>query len=284
MRVLVAGDVHGNSQHADYLNHSAVRAGASVILQVGDFGYWEHWADGIQFLDSLNKSAATAGVTWVFIDGNHDKTSLLLEQYSSRDADGMLVVRDNIRYAQRGHRWSWAGTRFIALGGAYSVDKSSRLEDEAELRQKADKRESYRRAAGRPPKPPRDYVGHLWFPEEEMSDEDLAGFLTDTSAVDVLVAHDKPRASHPPIELKTDPACSANQDRIQAAAKILQPQLLLHGHLHVRYTDWIRVGDGEAWTRVEGLAADPKAAQDKRTYQRTDSWLVLDLPLGLRAD
>lgn len=278
MRVLLAGDVHGNGSHAGYLTSKAAAHGAQYVLQVGDFGYWEHWADGVKFLDGLNRYAARMGVTWVFIDGNHDKVSLLLARYTDTDADGFVKVRDRIRYAPRGHRWTWEGTRFLALGGAYSVDKANRLAREAKLRTSAARREQFRQAAGHPPKPVRDYAGHQWFPEEEMSDDDLRTILADSSPVDVIVAHDKPRATNPPLDTKTDPNCLQNQDRIQAAARLLRPKLLVHGHLHLRYTDWIRAGDG-SWVRVEGLDCDPPEGVSRRAYTREGSWKLIDLPL-----
>jgi calcineurin-like phosphoesterase family protein len=250
-RVLIAGDSHGNTGYLRTMIDRAVKHGADRIFQLGDMGYWEHEPSGVKFLNQVDAYAAKKGVTVYFLDGNHDKTSLLLKKYNMHDNDGFIMVRPNIRYAPRGHRWTWDKVRFAAFGGAYSVDKQWRLDLEKQRR--------------RPES--------VWFPEEEMSDEDLDGFLTDTSLVDVLLAHDKPRASAPKWNRKDVAGCWPNQDRIQRAAATLRPAWLFHGHLHYRYSDVIQLA-GDVWCRVEGLDADPEAAMG---VSRTDSWVVLPL-------
>src|SRR4051812_6589522 len=97
--------------------------------------------------------------------------------------------------------------RFVALGGAYSVDKQWRVNEERK-----------RRAPGT-----------LWFPEEEMTDTEFYRHLAGPSPVDVLLAHDKPRAANPDWNRKDLPECWPNQDRIQAAAVTLKSKLLVHG-------------------------------------------------------
>jgi Icc-related predicted phosphoesterase len=254
-RIIVSGDWHGNTNHAYAMIDRAVAAGVPRIFQVGDFGAWEHMHSGISFFNDVAYHAEQNGVTVYWLDGNHDKTSLVLKLYGdNRDDEGFLICRKNLRYAPRGHRWTWNGVRFMALGGAYSVDKQWRIE---------------REIATRSPE-------SLWFPEEEMNDNDLDTILlTDSSPIDVLLTHDKPRASNPGWNRKDYPECRPNQDRIQRAVTVLQPKLLIHGHLHYRYTDQIR-SFGDSWTTVVGLDADPQAAS---SYNDKDSWVVLDLDL-----
>lgn len=249
--LLVAGDTHGDQNHVRHLLAVARRHGCAAVFVLGDFGYWEHESDGVAYLDRVDLFAGRDGLLVYFLDGNHDKTSLLLSKYSGNaDDEGFLRVREHVRYAPRGHRWTWAGTRFISLGGAYSVDKAYRLELEARRRR----------------------AQSLWFPEEEMSDEDMARFLVDSSPVDVILAHDKPRASQPKWNRKDFPECLPNQDRLQMAVLALQPLLFLHGHLHYRYTDHIRIG-GDRWCRVEAFT--PNESAGEAGYDRADSRAVL---------
>ena len=42
MRILLAGDTHGNTTHVRYLIDVAVDQGCDRIFQLGDFGAWEH--------------------------------------------------------------------------------------------------------------------------------------------------------------------------------------------------------------------------------------------------
>lgn len=255
MKILIAGDTHGNLEHWRYLINTAHDLRISTVVQVGDFGYWEHMPEGVKFLDRLNAYASPRGIQIHFLDGNHDKTSLLIDRYDPPqylNPNGSLRIRTNINYLPRGLRWTWGDTRFIALGGAYSVDKAYRLRLERDQRA------------------PERY----WFPEEEMTDEDMATILLDTEGVEVILAHDKPRASNPMWNRKAFAECLPNQDRLQLAVNTLKPKLFVHGHLHYRYTDTIRSGD-DTWTKVEGLHCDPEGTMHW-PYDPTESWLLFD--------
>jgi predicted phosphodiesterase len=270
MRILMAGDIHGETEHGRTLVRMAKKRGCDLVFALGDFGYWEHQPDGVKYLDSLNMACNVNNIPMYFLDGNHDKTSLLLEKYDTPelvDKEGFMLVRPYIRYARRGLRWTWDDCRFIALGGAYSVDKEYRLRLEAQggLNQYA-RHQQYR-------------PGDLWFPEEEMTDEDMDDILqADVTPVDIMLAHDKPRASNPQWNRKDIPECWPNADRLQRAVCVLEPKLYLHGHLHFRYTDDIAYAglDGEMRvTHVTGLDCNPDA-DHTADYVPAHSWWVLD--------
>lgn len=253
MKILLAGDTHGNASHTFYLIRKARLMGCDRVFVLGDFGYFEHIEMGVLFLDAVSNNAREIQV--YFLDGNHDKTSLLLETYDHpefTDEEGFLLVRPNIRYARRGLRWTWDNCRFIALGGAYSVDKKYSLEREQTFGPQT-----------------------LWFPEEEMSDEDMEEILRDTTLVDVVLAHDKPRGSNPGWNRKVLDGCMPNQDRLQRAVEVLDPKFFIHGHLHWPYVEnmWHShhgvTGDAHV-TTVIGLDCDGNAGDKDR------SWAVLD--------
>lgn len=257
MKILLVGDTHGDLGHARFAIDAAVRQDISVIFQLGDFGYWEHHPSGVEYLNRLDDYAYKRNVMVYFLDGNHDKTSLLLGTYRNKTLEGFIKVRNFIRYAPRGHRWTWDGCRFIALGGAYSVDKDWRLAKE--------------RARNKPES--------LWFPEEEMSDNDMDTIiLNDSSPVDVILAHDKPRCAKPDWDRKDFPECWPNQDRLQRAVATLTPTEFFHGHLHYRYDQIVPYGALDGTTRelhVTGLAPN-REANEFPGYTLADSWLVFD--------
>lgn len=271
-KVLMAGDIHGNTEHALALLQVAARQDCARMFVLGDFGAWEHTVGGKQYFDVVDRAARKLRVQVYFLDGNHDKSSLVREMYGGKtDDDGFLVCRKNIRYAPRGHRWVWDGTSFVAFGGAYSVDKLWRLAKEALRERNAQRHRLFGSTRERMT------AETLWFPEEEMTDDEFEELLAqDDSPVDVLLSHDKPAAADPEVNRKNYAECLPNQERIQRAVQTLRPALLLHGHLHYRYTDTISCG-ADAQTRVEGLGADPEAMVDGA--DSTDSWLVLSLPL-----
>lgn len=283
MKVMLAGDTHGYIAAIEYLMFNAQREGCDAIFQVGDFGFWEHAEEGVDFLDDVAGLAENYNIPLFALDGNHDKTSLVLEKYKATWAPGgFMTVRPNVFYSPRGNRWHWNGVRFISLGGAYSVDKWIRVDEEKDKSAKIRKRNAYR---GNYPKS-EDTTGTLWFPEEEMTDEDMAGFLVDGSPVDVILAHDKPRASDPGWNRKDEPECWPNQDRLQLAIQTLQPKLFVHGHLHLRYNHMIRV-TGDTWCQVEGLGSERHGHYSAwsgqiaaHPYVPKDSWAILDLSKG----
>jgi hypothetical protein len=270
IRVILAGDAHGNTGYMITLINRAENAMADRVFVLGDFGYWEHTQDGIEFLNDVNKYARRSNVTVYFLDGNHDKTNLLLEKYgNNKDDEGFLIVRPWIRYAPRGHRWTWGATKFAAFGGAYSVDKAWRLDQERKRSLTIERMNAFREPGNQLSL---DTSGTLWFPEEEMTDADMERFLEDRNRVDIILAHDKPVASTPRWNRKDIEACQPNARRLQRAVVTLKPKLFFHGHLHYYYRDAIRAGNDGIFTKVIGLDCDD-------TSDRTNSFYTLDLPL-----
>lgn len=262
MKILFAGDTHGNLGHAQYLVRTAKKEGCDRVFVLGDFGMWEHQKAGVYFLDTLNTYCNVNNIHMYFADGNHDKTSLTVEMYAdSRDDEGFMMVRPYIHYAWRGHRWTWDDVKFIALGGAYSVDKDWRLDLE----------KRYPGKYGGP--------GSLWFPEEEMSDEDMAAILENTDPVDVIMAHDKPRCSNPGWNRKNITECLPNQDRLQRAVETLNPRFFFHGHLHFSYVEDVQhsvIGSDEpGLMTVVAFDCDPDGASSYG-YNKTMSWNWFD--------
>lgn len=259
MRILLAGDTHGNAKQVKYLCMTAVAQGCDRVFQLGDFGAWEHMPDGVQFLDDVEKYARLNNVEFYWLDGNHDKTSLVLEKYSDDpNPEGFLTCRPGVFYAPRGHTWEWAGRRFIALGGAYSIDKEDRLIWESARNQYL----------------PGEHAETLWFPEEEMTDDDMDRYVAAAlPGVDYILAHDKPLASKPGWNRKAFPECEPNQKRLQKAVEELGPDEFFHGHLHYPYESVIQHGHGMGHCRVTGLNSDPLSSD----FPNTTSWHVLDL-------
>lgn len=255
--LIVGGDTHGKCKQLTYLYRVAIEYSADAIFIVGDFGYWEHTEKGLDFLRHVEHLAHVSGIPLFWLDGNHENHTMLHQFYGdAKTEDGFWVIRDGIYYAPRGHRWIWSGRHCMSLGGGYSIDKSERLWREANGFEDREK-------VFHPPTGPLT----AWWPDEELTDDDVAYALRDTTPLDLLLAHDKPRASNCP---GIDPnilECLPNQDRVMRVVRELHPKLLIHGHLHVRYTDEIRNGLG--WTTVMGLAAERQPA---------NSWVHLTLP------
>lgn len=273
MRVFCLGDTHGNAGWlASYVYPLADSLGCNAILQLGDFGYWEHTREGEHFVNRVDHLGETYQIPLFWLHGNHDKHSLALAKYKVwGNAHGFLECRPWVYYIPQGRRWTWDGVTFRAFGGAYSVDKGWRLEQEAKRTAKLNR---YRAST----EPVETAAETLWFPEEEMSDADMTALLSDYSGpVDVCVSHDFPAGANPGPHFKTLPECVHNQRRLQRALEVHQPKLWLHGHLHHAYVDVVSTGF-DSFTEIVGLACDRDAAP--YGWKSFHAWTLLDLDAG----
>ena len=139
--------------------------------------------------------------------------------------DGFVEVTDRILWAPRGHRWTWQGVRFLALGGAFSIDRRDRKLD-----------------SGR----------WGWFKEEVITAEEAQRAIAGGPA-DVLLTHDAPVGALPMVAGgRYDPATLQSARHVQEVASATKPKLLLHGHWH--QFQQVRLPGQE--TEVIGLSYD----------------------------
>lgn len=236
-RVLLVGDSHGNAAFMRAACNRAAQLGIPVLLQLGDFGLWPG-VSGNEFLAEVGRAASTAGVHVCFIDGNHDDHAQI-GRWPTR-FDGPVPVGGALTYLARGRRWTWAGVRFGALGGAFSVDWRGRV------------------------------PGQSWWPEEVVTDADVERLGPDR--LDVLVCHDSPAELTMRSRFILAPAdqSAADESRrhVQEAVDVTRPRLVVHGHWHHRQSRALHFIDQTAteadltgrihWadTVVEGLGAD----------------------------
>ncbi len=150
-----------NTRAAHEVIDHAQAVDADLILQVGDFGYWpraEHRA-GVEYLTLVDDALASAGLELWFVPGNHEDWPELARLPVGDD--GRRAVGARIFELPVGYSWTWGSTRWLAVGGAPSVDKHFRTE------------------------------GVDWFSEEEVTERQAAAII-DAGRADVVVAHDAP--------------------------------------------------------------------------------------------
>jgi len=161
-----------------------------------------------------------AGVDWYWLDGNHENFDALEEAVDTTAAAPQQMLA-RLWYLPRGCTWTWDGCRFMALGGAYSIDKEYRKQ------------------------------GTSWWPQELLTREQVE-MAMDRGPVDVLLTHDAPDGTCPIVNgtYKGDHISRGNRKAVSAVMEAVAPRLLVHGHYHHRYT--ADAGD----TTVEGLGRD----------------------------
>jgi hypothetical protein len=221
-RLALAGDWHGDTDHAESVIGWAARHGANGVVQLGDFGIW-HGSDGQEYLDAVQAALTETGIWLVFVDGNHEDFDLLLSL--PLDEHEARPVRPSIWHLPRGLTWQWHGKVWLAMGGATSLDRPHR----------------------------RPHVS--WWPQESITALDMGKALESFEQgrpVEHMLTHDCPAGVTIP-DLPPDSMWPpAELDRANAHRRVLaevvdwaQPKHLWHGHFHVRH-DAERV----AWNHV----------------------------------
>lgn len=210
-RVAIIGDTHGDITWTSKVVRLAAGDGVHHLLQVGDFGFWPRSSAGAHYLDELNLVLADSGSTLWFLRGNHEDQEALLDL--TVEEDGLVRVRDHIRFMGDGTLIDWDVHRVLIVGGAPSVDAEDRT------------------------------PGFDWFPGETLSLEgyDLA---MASGRVDMVLSHDAPSSIDLGPMSYWEPG-AFHRSILERIAAQAEPLLWVHGHYHRR-----RSGRVDEWGRA----------------------------------
>jgi len=212
----IIGDTHADTKWTLAALNRVLSHGVKQVHVLGDFGFIWHGApkEGRELI-RLTTTLTDHGAHLYVTGGNHEGYAALDRDHPA-DTDGYRTITDRITWLPRGWRGqTTAGTHVASLGGANSIDYERR-------------------------RPPQGGHGGSWWPEEQLTDADLAAL--GTAPVDVLLAHDAPRSQALHHQLaktlhhwsKQGLAYSdAGQHMFQRAVEQVQPKLVLSGHYHL---------------------------------------------------
>jgi predicted phosphodiesterase len=249
MKVLAIGDTHMNtSAICNVAIPQAKKHGCPIIVQCGDFGYWEHEREGEKFLHKVSKHLVRNDLVMYWIDGNHDNHPKLWADYEPEGPEGLVKVRPHLYYVPRGTVFDLGDVRCLGLGGAFSIDKEWRLYEESLLATE----------------------GLCWWPTEMITNDEVLTAIANGAArgpIQIMFTHDCPTGVDVPGIHSVDkwkwPETWENRDRLREVFDALRPRLVVHGHYHVRYSGGLhwQPGPGEALEgcRVEGLSNDGRS-------------------------
>jgi predicted phosphodiesterase len=245
VRIMFLGDVHGNRKWVrNVVLPKAEESGVELILQLGDFGFM--WPGNDEY-GRLSADLETAGIPMWFVDGNHDDHERLRKLVRSDEKPGVPLSAEtpNIRYLPRGERFTLDGVSFLALGGAYSIDKEYRT----------------------------PYVS--WWPEEEITYAE-ADRAIDGGKVTVMLTHDLPLG----VELTWDRKrkfweAEPNRKMVRGVIDEVRPKWCFHGHLHWRQTTLLPLAGGHM-VRVESLNCDSPHDEHGVPVPDDHNWIIRD--------
>lgn len=252
MRILIAGDTHGDEKNVIHKIDAAVEHGVQRIVVLGDFGLW--WGyEGVDYLDTINAKLKAANRQLFAIPGNHENHKMWDALYEvSPKSRGWAYARTHVLLAPKVLDFVWGGKQFMVAGGAVSVDKDHRLK--------------YERETGR----------KIWSEDEQLTDEQVEEIVATRFnktpegrggvPVDYLLTHDCSDRTPWSGRLKPDIDSKIHRQRIDRVLGAVQPKVHFHGHMHDRY-DWMNRVGGDTWTQTYGLECN----------RDEDSWGILNL-------
>jgi len=254
-RVAIAGDWHSNRiamRAALRLLHEDA-PDVETILHLGDFnmGSGRPWAD---YQKSLAGAMRDYGIRRILVTpGNHDDWGHLAKQFALHPGTPYcLPGLRAVSFLPRGHAFSIGDRRFVAFGGAASPDQETRV------------------------------AGKDWWPEEEPTRRDMTRAV-EAGPADILLSHETINGgttsvdtilARPQRHVFTQAgldASSRSREVVTELWEALRPQLMFHGHMHVRAER--RHEDGR---RVYSLAAGGSAGNVGVLDLRNFSWSWLD--------
>lgn len=129
--IYYTGDIHGSAKGIVAFAQHYELTESDIIVILGDVGanYYGNRRDRY-CKDALAKIKPT-----VFcVHGNHERRPDTLAGYKQKEWNGGLVWYEdeypNLLFARDGDIFTMEGTRHLVIGGAYSVDKYYRLEND----------------------------------------------------------------------------------------------------------------------------------------------------------
>lgn len=203
-RIMLQGDVHGDSVAVERGYGAALSAGCDAYVQLGDFGWWPHTDWGYTFVENVKALAVAGELPILFIDGNHDNHPDLWRSHVGVTAEGFHQLAERFFYLPRGLRFRWQGVGLLALGGGHSVD--------VHLRQ----------------------PGKSWWPTELLSQEEIARATAGEIPVDIVLSHECPDGVDLGIDFWPIPLAERSRRDVGAIVDAVRPRKLFHGHYHVR--------------------------------------------------
>jgi hypothetical protein len=271
-QVVAVGDLHGNRLWAativQQLPVLLEDEQPRLILQAGDFGFRPSPASWM--LRTLDRDLEQARAKLWWIDGNHDDYGALgLIAKTRKGLEPPYYITDNIAWLPRGHRWTWHGRTWLAVGGATSLDRAGPPCLRCRGRG-CDACHWEGRVAL--------IEGTDWWPEEEISDDQEQRIIAGGPA-DVLLSHDCPAGVVHAFGDRPswwDPADIAHAEgharRLQRIVDATRPSHIIHGHLHMGYQRRADFGYGPV--EVTGLNCDGKLYNWLLLDTRTMTWDV----------
>jgi len=164
--ILLLGDIHGNFNFLKNQIHTKNITDCTII-QVGDFGIgFTYKENDKQTLENLNDFLKDVNVTMLVVRGNHDNPNFFNGDY---DFSNLKLLPDYTTL-------NLEGINFLFVGGAVSVDRTTRIKENASNIKYGSRKRCY------------------WDSESVVYKPEITKTLKD---IDVVITHTAPDWCHP---------------------------------------------------------------------------------------
>lgn len=209
-KCLVCGDLHGNWLYARQVFEKAKRNDCTRIIQVGDMGIWPG-DQGEQYINQISKMAQKFNIDFIFLPGNHEDYNQLdkFEKDFEYEIGELMEIKPRLFYTGKYNKIELADKQIGFVGGAVSIDRKWRT------------------------------LNKSWWNQEQLSKTQAQAAMA-MGKVDYLFTHDCPQA-HPfgqYFNMVVDLESSLHRQRISDVAKVLDPSVWFHGHMH-HYAEYL---------------------------------------------
>lgn len=242
MKIALLGDVHGEPGWALACLRTAKSSGAELSIVVGDLGIPWPGPGRQKQLDRLARECERLNLDFLWIRGNHDDWDSL-STLKPEPGEGFARMRERLWYLPDGARAEINGVWIGGLGGASSIDRPWRLQEE----KRTGKKRTY------------------YWPEEIIDRGAAARLALGGPGIDLLLTHEAPRVmfeeghlqyrdvSHLAPQFSFDSRMDI--ELVTRVRAVVKPRLHVHGHHHQRVTseDGSIIGLGRDGDRTGAL-------------------------------
>lgn len=204
MKILWCGDTHGDIENIVKALEYACLNDCTIVFILGDFGYFPNLEKYGSFIREVSKEAKRFDIEVHWLRGNHENHEAL--NRICKGKTDTIEMEPNVFYHPNANSWRWDGITFLAMGGAYSIDKA------------------YRK------------LGRDWFPGEVIAVEDTYK-ACGLGQIDVVLSHDSPISSNLDdfLDFYLAAETQANRHQLQGVIEAVRPKINFHGHYHTRF-------------------------------------------------
>ena len=129
MKILYAGDLHGEPRAFARVDQAAKNMNADAIVQAGDNAVYWPGSDVVERYFHKRQRQGKLTIPWYMGDGNHEDHNRLDQIWEEQGHPDVVELYKDVYHVRRGSFVEIAGISHVFCGGARSTDRHHRVEN-----------------------------------------------------------------------------------------------------------------------------------------------------------